>query len=77
MPGDQTRQDGASLTLAPVEAGQVGIVRFAQAAPLTLVEYTVHTLPVGTPPAPTIAAAVDFVTAEARRYADKRDQDRL
>ncbi len=68
-PSDNTRLDGRTLRLAPVRAGQVGTAYIGAADTIpTLAAHAIFNLPPNTPPDPTIAAAVDFITREARHY---------
>jgi hypothetical protein len=70
-PAAQTCLDGHRLSLAAVQAGQVGITRLESAGDhgaLTLAAHTVHDLPPDTLPDPTISATVDFVLSEARLF---------
>ena len=55
------------LSLAPVTAGQIGVARVClKKIPYELEETLVFDLPRRSPPDPTIAGIVDFVTSEAR-----------
>lgn len=65
QPADDTCYDGRHLYLAPVRPDEVGVVR------LNPFDFTVHTLPPGTLPDPTIAGTVDFVRDEARYLENK------
>lgn len=62
--------DSDTLTLAALDAGQVGVTRL-EAGKL---HHAIHTMPAGTRPDPTISGAVDFVRAEAR-YFEKKQRD--
>lgn len=73
-PAAATRLDGVTLYLAPVQAGQVGrVVLASDAGTLALAESSVLDLPPRTPPAPSIAATVDFVISEARYVQQQRE----
>ncbi len=67
-PADSTQMQGRSLSLAALDAGQVGRVILDD---LSIVEQQVLDLPPGTLPDPTIAATVEFVLDEAR-YTQRR-----
>jgi hypothetical protein len=69
IPAPATRLNGDTLSLAGVNAGQVGLVRVGKlSGRWTLFEHEILNLPPETPPDPTIAGAVDFVLSEARLY---------
>jgi hypothetical protein len=68
-PADETILTGHILTLAGVQAGQVGLAQVTDGA---LTRHEIHTMLPETPPDPTIAGTVDFVIAEARQYENKR-----
>jgi hypothetical protein len=60
---------GHTLQLQGVRAGEVGTARVGPEP--ALLAASVHLLPTGTLPDATIAAVVDFVLDEARRYAQR------
>ena len=70
-PAAETRLDQRTLRLAAVQAGQVGVVHLNTLAAITA--HDVLTLPLGTPPDPTITATADFVLSEARLFQRKRE----
>ncbi len=71
-PTEKTRLDNRVLSLVRVRAGQVGRVSLERMDTIwSLTTYSIHDLPPTTPPDPTIAGAVEFITAEAR-YAQKK-----
>ncbi len=71
-PTEKTRLDSRVLSLVRVKAGQVGRVSLERMDALWyLTTYSLHDMPPTTPPDPTIAGAVEFITAEAR-YAQKK-----
>lgn len=73
-PSNTTNFEHNTLTLAPVEAGQIGVARLCtKKTPYELEEHTVFDLPRQAQPDPTIAGMVDFVLSEAK-YAQKRRQ---
>lgn len=72
QPAKATNYVGNRLSLARVNAGQVGIARICmKKTPFELEETLVFDLPRRSPPDPTIAGIVDFVTSEAR-YVQKK-----
>lgn len=73
IPGAVTRLDGRQLTLGRVVGGQIGAAQIDPAGP-ALIAHAIHDLPRSTPPDPTIAAAVDFVLAEARYYGQRQER---
>jgi hypothetical protein len=67
--GATTQLEGDTLTLAAVNGGAVGTARLVwKGGAAHLDSHSVHPLPAGALPDPTIAATVEFVLAEARRY---------
>lgn len=74
QPAAATHFEHNVLTLAPVEAGQIGVARLCtKKYPYELEEHTIFDLPRRTQPDPTIAGIVDFVISEAK-YTQKRRQ---
>ena len=65
-PAAATRIHGNILYLADVRAGQIGLARVDLRAAPRIAASHVHNLPPGTPPNPSLAAAVEFVESEAR-----------
>ncbi len=79
-PAMEARLDGSRLRLAPIAKTQVGVFTFYEAHPgngtaLALDSFTVHEMPAGTNPDPTIAGVIDFIRDEARYYG-KRQRDK-
>ncbi len=70
--GEQTELTGATLRLANVPKGQVGLARLAWGDGLELVGATVCEMPSRTPPNPSIAGTVEFIESEARRVTPDR-----
>lgn len=72
-PSTTTELKGRTLYLADILAGQVGDVTL-QIIPkgVALIESATHDLPSTALPDPTIAAAVDFILGEARRFQQHR-----
>jgi hypothetical protein len=71
-PAAATHLDNRTLVLAAVNAGQVGTAYISSIdTNPVLSAHAVFDLPPNTPPDPTIAGAVDFITREARRYQNK------
>jgi hypothetical protein len=71
---DNTSFEDNRLSLAHVNAGQVGVGRLCtKKTPYELEEHTIFDLPRQTQPDPTIAGVVDFVISEAK-YTQKRRQ---
>lgn len=69
QPGLRPSPAGYNLDLPPVEALQVGVIHVAWANHVPVIRArSVLDMPPGTPPDPTITAAVEFVLSEARRY---------
>lgn len=68
-PAAATALDGRILRLQAVRAGEVGVARVGPGP--ALLAASVHRLPAGTLSDATIAAVVDFVLDEARRYAQR------
>jgi hypothetical protein len=62
---------GFPATLAMLQQGQIGLMRFGGDIPPEQ-RLQIFDLPPGTLPDPTIAATVDFVLSEARQYQRKR-----
>ena len=78
LPAPETKLEQRILYLETVNSGQVGVVRLGPAdgnGRLTIHDFTIHAMPTTTLPDPTIAATVDFVLSEARRYQQRRDSD--
>ncbi len=72
IPTEKTWLENRVLSLVRVNAGQVGRVSLERADGVWgITTYSIHDLPAVTPPDPTIAGAVEFITAEAR-YAQKK-----
>lgn len=76
--GDSTRLDHNWLSLADVQAGQVGVTQIGSAenGELAIQRHEILTVPPTTPPDPTIAATVDFVLSEARYYQKQRGNNK-
>lgn len=72
-PADSTRIKGNALYLQSVDAGQVGAAVVDLRGARALTSARVYRLPTATPPNPSIAGAVEFIEAEARLLAKKRD----
>ncbi|MGQ9889671.1 MAG: hypothetical protein ACUVSX_14455 [Aggregatilineales bacterium] len=66
-----TALDGHVLRLQGVRAGEIGAARVGPGP--ALLSASVHTMPASTLPDATIAAVVDFVLDEARRFAQRRN----
>jgi len=73
-PAEHTRLNNRVLSLVSVHGGQVGRVSLERVDQIWgMTTYSVHDLPASTPPDPTIAGAVECITAEARYAQKKRD----
>jgi hypothetical protein len=70
FPAAETRLDGLTLSLAGVNAGQVGMAMVSDKP--TLLTHTIYDMPSDTLPDPTITATIDFVLNEARLLQRKR-----
>lgn len=70
-PAAATALDGHALRLQSVQAGAIGVARIGPGP--ALLDAGIYTIPAGTLPDATIAAVVDFVLDEARRFAQRRD----
>jgi hypothetical protein len=70
QPAERTRLDGNRLSLAAVQAGQIGAVHLSSRP--TIDAHTIFDLPSTIAPDPTIAGTVDFILSEARRYRHKQ-----
>lgn len=73
-PDAQTHIEHGILRLQDVNAGQIGLVLIdLNTTTATITSATVHDLPAGTPPNPSIVASVEFVEEEARYFQKKQD----
>ncbi|MBC8098786.1 MAG: hypothetical protein H7Y11_05045 [Armatimonadetes bacterium] len=70
-PSVQTQCDGHTLWLETVSSGQIGVVTLVFGAEVSIQSREIHSIPLHTPPDPTIAGMVDFIEAEARFYQRK------
>jgi len=70
-PAASTALNGHALRLQGVRAGEIGAARVGPGP--ALLSASIHTMPASTLPNATIAAVVDFVLDEARRFARRRD----
>lgn len=69
LPAESTEINGTLLTLEKLEKGQVGEVRVAVTEHgYHIKEAKIYTLPLDTPPDPSIISVVEFIIAEARTY---------
>jgi hypothetical protein len=73
-PAESTRLAGKTLYLAGVEKGHVGTAHISMGAYPHLLANAIFDLPPNTPPDPTIAGTVDFITNEAHFYARKQSR---
>ena len=73
-PAESTHLAGKTLYLAEVEKGHVGTAHISMGAYPHLLANAVFDLPANTPPDPTIAGTVDFITNEARLFARKQSR---
>lgn len=68
----ETRLEAGILHLKALEKGQLGRVEIEIEPAPKLLSSAVQSIPPGTPPDPTITAAVEFVESEARYYESRR-----
>ena len=71
IPSDAAVLTENALMLTGLQAGQIGIARVTSEHTL---RHEIHTMPVDTPPEPTISGAVQFVRDEARYFEKRRDE---
>lgn len=77
-PSNATQLKGHALYLADILTGQVGDVTLHLAPErIEIVTSFTHNLPPNTLPDPTIAAAVDFILAEARRLLEYKHDSQI
>lgn len=72
-PQDSTEFTEDCLSLARLEAGQVGVVVLSD-SPYQITHSSIHRLPKDTHPDPTIAGVVDFIISEARYYQKRKSE---
>jgi len=73
QPAPETRLDNGVLSLASVQAGQIGVAHLTPAGhSYRLAAQAVFDLSPATPPDATISATVEFVVSEARFYQRKK-----
>lgn len=75
-PAGRSEIDGNRLRLQEISAGKIGSIQIRLRPSPRIASFEIHDLPTNARPNPTIAAAVEFVEAEARLFQRKQLRDR-